>query len=117
VPEDEDVRGYLEAVSRFPLLSKEEEDELRGGLRSGDVRESEAAKKRLIESQLRLVVSIARRYEGSGVPLIDLMQEGNIGLTRALANFDLDSEYRFSTYATWWIRQTITRAIARGSDQ
>ena len=67
MPEDEDVRGYLEAVSRFPLLSKEEEDELRGGLRSGDVGESEAAKKRLIESQLRLVVTISRRYEGSGI--------------------------------------------------
>ena len=110
--EEDNLRRYLEAVARIPLLSKEEEGELWNAFRSGDQRASNAAKKRLIESQLRLVVSIARRCRGRGLSFVDLAQEGNVGLVRALANFDSTSKYRFSTYATWWIRQAITRAIA-----
>jgi RNA polymerase primary sigma factor len=118
VSDEDDLRKYLGAVSRIPVLSKEEEDELWTALRSSDQSASEVAKKRLIESQLRLVVSISRRYEGSGLRFIDLMQEGNLGLIRALAKFDVNSKYQFSTYATWWIRQAITRAIAeRGGSQ
>jgi DNA-directed RNA polymerase sigma subunit (sigma70/sigma32) len=113
VSDEDDLRTYLGAVARIPVLSKEEEDELWSELRSEDQSASEAAKKRLIESQLRLVVSISRRYEGSGLRLIHLMQEGNLGLIRALANFDANSKFRFSTYATWWIRQAIV-AIAEG---
>ena len=110
--DEDDLRTCLEAVARIPLVSKEEEDELWTALHSSDQSASEVAKQRLIESQLRLVVRISRRYEGSGLRFIDLMQEGNLGLIRALANFDVNSKYQFSTYATWWIRQAITRAIA-----
>ena len=110
--DEDDLRTYLEAVARVPPLSKDEEDELWTALHSDDQPASEAAKKRLIESQLRLVLSISRGYKGLGFRFTDLVQEGNLGLIRAIANFDVNSKYRFSTYATWWIRQAITRAIA-----
>ena len=110
--DEDDLRTYLEAVARVPPLSKDEEDELWTALHSDDQPASETAKKRLIESQLRLVLSISRGYKGPGFRFTDLVQEGNLGLIRAIANFDVNSKYRFSTYATWWIRQAITRAIA-----
>src|SRR2546427_12428324 len=133
--EADDVRLYLEAAAREPLLTKEEEvelamtiehgkeaeDRLRAGrLRSEksiakarqDVRRAEAARQRFIMANLRLVVSVARKYQGQGLPLLDLIQEGNIGLMRAVELFDWRRGVKFSTYATWWIRQGITRAIA-----
>jgi RNA polymerase primary sigma factor len=131
----DDLRLYLEAAAREPLLTKEEEVELamtiEGGkegeerLRAGrlrseksiakaraDVRKAEAARQRFIMANLRLVVSVARKYQGQGLPLLDLIQEGNIGLMRAVELFDWRRGFKFSTYATWWIRQAITRAIA-----
>jgi RNA polymerase sigma factor (sigma-70 family) len=131
----DDVRLYLEAAAREPLLSREEEVELAmaiergrqgeeklaaGRLRSeasirvtGEaVREGERARQRFILSNLRLVVSVARKYQGQGLPLLDLIQDGNIGLMRAVELFDWKRGFKFSTYATWWIRQAITRAIA-----
>src|SRR5881628_2113841 len=133
--EADDVRLYLEAAAREPLLTKEEEVELamtiEGGkeaeerLRAGrlrsdrsimkaraDIRQAEAARQRFIMANLRLVVSVARKYQGQGLPLLDLIQEGNIGLMRAVELFDWRRGFKFSTYATWWIRQGITRAIA-----
>src|SRR5438034_1854219 len=131
----DDLRLYLEAAARRALVTKEEggglamtieggkegEDRLRGGrLRSeksiakarADVRKAEAARQRFIMANLRLVVSVARKYQGQGLPLLDLIQEGNIGLMRAVELFDWRRGFKFSTYATWWIRQAITRAIA-----
>src|ERR687892_148418 len=131
----DDLRLYLEAAAREPLLTKEEEvelamtieagkegeDRLRAGrLRSEksiakarrDIRTAEAARQRFIMANLRLVVSVARKYQGQGLPLLDLIQEGNIGLMRAVELFDWRRGFKFSTYATWWIRQAITRAIA-----
>ena len=105
---DDPVKVYLKEIGRVPLLSSEEEVRLAIAIKDGD----EAAKKRLSEANLRLVVSIAKRYLGRGMQFLDLIQEGNIGLIKAAEKFDCDRGFRFSTYATWWIRQAITRAIA-----
>ena len=105
---DDPVRMYLKEIGRVPLLSSEEEKELAERMSQGD----EDAKNRLIEANLRLVVSIAKRYVGKGMFFLDLIQEGNIGLMKAVDKFDYEKGFKFSTYATWWIRQAITRAIA-----
>ncbi|RJG26115.1 RNA polymerase sigma factor RpoD [Paenibacillus thiaminolyticus] len=102
------VRMYLKEIGRVPLLSAEEEIELAKRIEQGD----SEAKKRLTEANLRLVVSIAKRYVGRGMLFLDLIQEGNMGLIKAVEKFDHSKGYKFSTYATWWIRQAITRAIA-----
>ena len=102
------VKMYLKDIGKVPLLSAEEEIELAKRMEPGD----EAAKKKLAESNLRLVVSIAKRYVGRGMLFLDLIQEGNLGLLKAVEKFDYRKGYKFSTYATWWIRQAITRAIA-----
>lgn len=102
------VRMYLKEIGRVDLLSAEEEIELAKRIEQGD----EEAKKRLAEANLRLVVSIAKRYVGRGMLFLDLIQEGNMGLIKAVEKFDYDKGFKFSTYATWWIRQAITRAIA-----
>ena len=102
------VRMYLKEIGRISLLSPEEELELSERVATGD----EMAKNKLAESNLRLVVSIAKRYVGRGLLFLDLIQEGNIGLMKAVDKFDSDKGYKFSTYATWWIRQAITRALA-----
>jgi RNA polymerase primary sigma factor len=102
------VRMYLKEIGRVPLLSAEEEIELAKRIEQGD----EEAKRRLAEANLRLVVSIAKRYVGRGMLFLDLIQEGNMGLLKAVEKFDYRKGYKFSTYATWWIRQAITRAIA-----
>ena len=105
---DDPVRMYLKEIGKVPLLSADEEIELAQRMHDGD----EAAKKRLAEANLRLVVSIAKRYVGRGMLVLDLIQEGNLGLIKAVEKFDYHKGYKFSTYATWWIRQAITRAIA-----
>jgi len=105
---EDPVRMYLKEIGKVPLLSAEEEMELAVKMEEGD----EAAKKRLSEANLRLVVSIAKRYVGRGMQFLDLIQEGNLGLIKAVEKFDYRKGYKFSTYATWWIRQAITRAIA-----
>ena len=105
---EDPVRMYLKEIGKVPLLSAEEEIELAKRMENGD----EAAKKRLAEANLRLVVSIAKRYVGRGMLFLDLIQEGNLGLIKAVEKFDYRRGYKFSTYATWWIRQAITRAIA-----
>ena len=105
---EDPVRMYLKEIGKVPLLSAEEEIELAKRMEKGD----EAAKKRLAEANLRLVVSIAKRYVGRGMLFLDLIQEGNLGLIKAVEKFDYRKGYKFSTYATWWIRQAITRAIA-----
>jgi RNA polymerase primary sigma factor len=133
--EADDVRLYLEAAAREPLLTKEEEVELAMAIEHGEeadaklaagrlrseisirkaketVRKGREARQRFIRANLRLVVSIARKYQGQGLPFLDLVQEGNIGLMRAVELFDWRRGFKFSTYATWWIRQAITRAIA-----
>ena len=108
VPSDDPVRMYLKEIGNIPLLTPEEEQELAMRMSAGD----NEAKQRLIESNLRLVVSIAKRYIGRGMQFLDLIQEGNLGLMKAVDKFDYTKGYKFSTYATWWIRQSITRAIA-----
>ncbi len=105
---DDPVKVYLKEIGRVPLLTPEEEIDLAIRISSGD----EAAKKRLSEANLRLVVSIAKRYLGRGMQFLDLIQEGNLGLIKAVEKFDYTKGFKFSTYATWWIRQAITRAIA-----
>lgn len=105
---DDPVRMYLKEIGRIPLLTPEEEIELAKRMEQGD----EEAKRRLVEANLRLVVSIAKRYVGRGMLFLDLIQEGNLGLIKAVEKFDYRKGYKFSTYATWWIRQAITRAIA-----
>ena len=105
---DDPVRMYLKEIGRVPLLSADEEIALAKRMESGD----EAAQKELAEANLRLVVSIAKRYVGRGMLFLDLIQEGNLGLIKAVEKFDYNKGYKFSTYATWWIRQAITRAIA-----
>jgi len=105
---DDPVRMYLKEIGKVPLLSAEEEIELAKRMEKGD----EEAKKRLAEANLRLVVSIAKRYVGRGMLFLDLIQEGNLGLIKAVEKFDYAKGFKFSTYATWWIRQAITRAIA-----
>lgn len=108
VSTDDPVRMYLKEIGSIPLLSGEEEIELAKRIEQGDV----DAKQKLAESNLRLVVSIAKRYVGRGMSFLDLIQEGNLGLIKAAEKFDYRKGYKFSTYATWWIRQAITRAIA-----
>ncbi len=105
---EDPVRMYLKEIGKVPLLSADEEIELAQRMEDGD----EDAKKRLAEANLRLVVSIAKRYVGRGMLFLDLIQEGNLGLIKAVEKFDYRKGYKFSTYATWWIRQAITRAIA-----
>lgn len=103
---------YLNEIGQYPLLTQEEEQELGKLIETSTGEELEAAKKKLAESNLRLVVSIAKKYLGHGLPLMDLVQEGNIGLLKAVDKFDYKLGYKFSTYATWWIKQAIIRAIA-----
>ncbi len=105
---EDPVRMYLKEIGRVPLLTAEEEKDLSRRMEDGD----EAAKKRLSEANLRLVVSIAKRYVGRGMQFLDLIQEGNLGLIKAVEKYDYKKGFKFSTYATWWIRQAITRAIA-----
>lgn len=105
---DDPVRMYLKEIGKVPLLSPDEEIELAHRIEKGD----QAAKKKLAEANLRLVVSIAKRYVGRGMLFLDLIQEGNLGLIKAVEKFDYRKGFKFSTYATWWIRQAITRAIA-----
>lgn len=105
---DDPVRMYLKEIGKIPLLTGEEEVELAKRMQEGD----EIAKKKLAEANLRLVVSIAKRYVGRGMLFLDLIQEGNLGLMKAVEKFDYRKGFKFSTYATWWIRQAITRAIA-----
>ena len=105
---EDPVRMYLKEIGKVPLLSAEEEIELAKRMEEGD----EQAKQKLAEANLRLVVSIAKRYVGRGMLFLDLIQEGNLGLIKAVEKFDYRKGYKFSTYATWWIRQAITRAIA-----
>ena len=105
---DDPVRMYLKEIGKVPLLTAEEEVELAQRMENGDI----AAKRKLIEANLRLVVSIAKKYVGRGMQFLDLIQEGNMGLIKAVEKFDYKKGYKFSTYATWWIRQAITRSIA-----
>lgn len=105
---DDPVRMYLKEIGKVALLTAEEEVELAKRMEAGD----EAAKRKLVEANLRLVVSIAKRYVGRGMLFLDLIQEGNLGLIKAVEKFDYEKGFKFSTYATWWIRQAITRAIA-----
>ena len=105
---EDPVRMYLKEIGKVPLLTAEEEIELAKRMEAGD----EKAKQKLAEANLRLVVSIAKRYVGRGMLFLDLIQEGNLGLIKAVEKFDYEKGYKFSTYATWWIRQAITRAIA-----
>ncbi len=105
---DDPVRMYLKEIGKVPLLTPEEEIEIAKRMEQGD----EAARQKLAEANLRLVVSIAKRYVGRGMLFLDLIQEGNLGLIKAVEKFDYRKGYKFSTYATWWIRQAITRAIA-----
>ena len=105
---EDPVRMYLKEIGKIPLLSADEEIELAKRIELGD----EDAKQKLAEANLRLVVSIAKRYVGRGMQFLDLIQEGNLGLIKAVEKFDYKKGYKFSTYATWWIRQAITRAIA-----
>ena len=105
---DDPVRMYLKEIGKIPLLTQEQELEIAQRMAQGD----EKAKQQMTEANLRLVVSIAKRYVGRGMQLLDLVQEGNLGLLKAVDKFDYTKGYKFSTYATWWIRQAITRAIA-----
>ena len=108
IQESEPLRIYLNEIGEIPLLDETEEKELGRRISDGD----ESARARLEEGNLRLVVSIAKHYTGRGLPLMDLIQEGNLGLIKAVEKFDYHKGFKFSTYATWWIRQAITRAIA-----
>lgn len=105
---EDSVQLYLRAIGKVKLLSATEEIELARRIANGD----QLAKKRLVQANLRLVVSVAKKYQGRGLPFLDLIQEGNLGLIRAAEKFDAERGYKFSTYATWWIRQGITRALA-----
>ena len=107
IPTDDPVRAYLREIGQIELLTREEEINLFKKYSEGDMK----AKDKLVEANLRLVVSIAKRYNNHGLPFLDLVQEGNIGLIRAIEKFNLDKGCRLSTYATWWIRQAVTRAI------
>jgi len=108
----ESVTTYFHEIARFPLLNAEQEKQLGWQIEHGNTAEAQESKRRLIEGNLRLVVSIAKRYVGRGLPLMDLVQEGNIGLMRAVNKFDYRRGYKFSTIASWWIRQSINRAVA-----
>jgi len=108
---DENLRRYLAEISAHPLLTASEERSLAASVTDGDPAVAAAARRRFIQANLRLVVSVARRFEGRGVALLDLIQEGNVGLMRAVDKFDHTRGFKFSTYATWWIRQAIGRAV------
>lgn len=112
VNNDDILQMYLKEIGRKKMLSKNEEVELGRKIQEGSVKEKEWAKKQLIQANLRLVVSIAKKYIGRGLSFLDLIQEGNMGLMKAAGRFDYTKGYKFSTYATWWIQQSITRAIA-----
>ena len=112
VSSDDPVRLYLKEIGKYPLLTTEEEIALAKQIAEGTPEEQATAKKKLSEANLRLVVSIAKRYVGRGMQFLDLIQEGNLGLIKAAEKFDYTKGYKFSTYATWWVRQAITRAIA-----
>ena len=112
VSSDDPVRLYLKEIGKYPLLTTKEEIALAKQIAEGTPEEQAAAKKKLSEANLRLVVSIAKRYVGRGMQFLDLIQEGNLGLIKAAEKFDYTKGYKFSTYATWWVRQAITRAIA-----
>ena len=112
VSSDDPVRLYLKEIGKYPLLTTEEEIALAKQIAEGTPEEQAAAKKKLSEANLRLVVSIAKRYVGRGMQFLDLIQEGNLGLIKAAEKFDYTKGYKFSTYATWWVQQAITRAIA-----
>ena len=109
---DDPVRMYLKEIGKIQLLTVEMEQELAKKIIEGTEAEANEAKKRLAEANLRLVVSIAKRYVGRGMQFLDLIQEGNLGLLKAVDKFDYTKGFKFSTYATWWIRQSITRSIA-----
>ena len=109
---DDPVKIYLKEIGRVPLLTSEEEIQLAEKMSSGNEKDAKKARKRLAEANLRLVVSIAKKYVGRGMSFLDLIQEGNMGLIKAVEKFDYTKGFKFSTYATWWIRQAITRAIA-----
>ena len=110
--DDENILSiYLKEINRIPLLTREEEDKLARLAAEGD----ESARKRMIESNLRFVVNQAKRYQNQGIPLIDLINEGNIGLMNALEKYDVDRGYHFISYAVWWIRQAILKAICEKS--
>ena len=111
VRSDNPIRTYFGEISRVPLLTREDEVRLSKRIEAGDQR----AKEELAEANLRLVVSIAKKYRGCGLPFLDLIQEGNLGLMKAIEKFDYTKGYKFSTYATWWIRQAILRAITNRS--
>ena len=112
---DEVLQMYLKDISRIKLLKKEEELEIGKAIKEGKKNESIIAKKKLIQANLRLVVSIAKRYTGQGILFMDLVQEGSLGLIKAADKFDYKKGFKFSTYATWWIKQSIIRAIANNS--
>lgn len=109
---DDSVKLYLREIGKIPLLTAEEEYALAQKIINGNEKEAKKAKDKMAESNMRLVVSIAKKYSGRGLDFLDLIQEGNTGLLRAVEKFDPDKGFKFSTYATWWIRQAITRAIA-----
>ena len=112
---DEILQMYLKDVSRIKLLKKDEEVEIGKKIKEGSSKEAIIAKKKLIQSNLRLVIAIAKRYTGQGILFTDLLQEGSLGLIKAASRFDYKKGFKFSTYATWWIKQTIIRAIANSS--
>ena len=109
---DDPVKAYLKEIGRVPLLTAEQETELARAAQAGD----EDARRKLSEANLRLVVSVAKRYAGRGLPFLDLIQEGNLGLMKAAEKFEPERGFKFSTYATWWIRQSITRHCRSGED-
>lgn len=113
--DDDILQMYLKDVGKTKMITHKEELELAKTITEGSEKEAELAKKKLVKANLRLVISIAKRYIGNGVLFMDLVQEGSLGLIKAAEKFDYTKKFRFSTYATWWIRQTITRAIANNS--
>jgi len=114
-PKDEILQMYLKDISKVKLLKKDEEIEIGREIKEGDKKKSIIAKKKLVQANLRLVVSIAKKYTGQGVLFMDLVQEGSLGLIKAAEKFDYRKGFKFSTYATWWIKQAIIRAIANNS--
>ena len=112
---DEVLQMYLKDISRIKLLNRDDEKEIGRKIKEGTKKEAQIAKKKLIQANLRLVISIAKKYTGQGILFMDLVQEGSLGLIKAASRFDYKKGFKFSTYATWWIKQTIIRAIANSS--